>query len=86
MAILSWLLFGLIAGAVAGYIMKSNFGIIGNIIVGIIGSFIGGFVSNLLFHYDAVNGWHVESFIFAVIGSIILIALLRAFSGSRARI
>ncbi len=43
--IIYFLLIGLIAGWLAGLIMKgSGLGLIGNIVVGIIGSFIGGYI------------------------------------------
>ena len=41
--IIAWLLIGLIAGSLAGLMMKgSGYGIIGDIVVGLIGSFLGG--------------------------------------------
>jgi uncharacterized membrane protein YeaQ/YmgE (transglycosylase-associated protein family) len=42
-------LVGLIAGFLAGQIMKGRgFGLVGNLVVGVIGAFIGGFISQLI--------------------------------------
>lgn len=87
--ILGWLIIGLIAGWLASMIMgRGGYGIVGDIVVGVVGAFIGGFVARLLglggpSAADATN-W--TSFIFAVIGAIILIAIIRALSGGRTRL
>jgi uncharacterized membrane protein YeaQ/YmgE (transglycosylase-associated protein family) len=87
--IIGWLVIGLIAGWLASMIMgRGGYGIIGDIVVGVIGAFIGGFVARMLnvagpTAQDATN-W--ASFIFALIGAIILIAVLRALSGGRTRL
>lgn len=86
MGIVSWLLLGLIAGFLAGVVMKGGgYGIIGDIVVGIVGAFIGGFVfSRLTDRADPVNNFDVGSIFVAFVGACILIALLRLVSG-RAR-
>jgi len=86
---LGWLVIGLIAGWLASMIMgRGGYGIVGDIIVGIVGAFIGGLVANLLNLAGpaASDPFSWASLIFAVIGAIILIALVRALSGSRARV
>ena len=48
-ALLWWLVVGLIAGALAGFVMRGGgFGIVGDIVVGIVGAIIGGFLAGLL--------------------------------------
>ena len=82
--LLIWLLVGLIAGAVAGYLMRgSGYGIVGDIIVGLVGAFIGGLLAGLLF--PGASFGFIGSLIFAIIGAVILIAILHAVSGSRVR-
>jgi len=45
MGILSWIIVGLLAGWIAGMIMKgSGYGVVGNIVVGIVGALLGGFL------------------------------------------
>jgi uncharacterized membrane protein YeaQ/YmgE (transglycosylase-associated protein family) len=80
--IISWIVFGALAGWVASMIAGDNGrqGWLGNIIVGIIGAFIGGLVFGFLFGGGQFTlGWNVGSFIAAVIGAIILLAILRMF-------
>ena len=49
MNIILFLLIGLVAGWLAGKIMKGKgFGLVGNLIVGVVGAFIGGFIFNAL--------------------------------------
>ena len=85
MGILAWLVVGLIAGWLASIVMRGGgYGLIGDIIVGIVGALIGGFLAaNLLNMPDAVNGINVTSILVAFVGAVILIAILRLFSGRR---
>lgn len=74
-SILIFLLIGLIAGFLAGRIMKgSGFGILGNIVIGCIGAVFGGWLLTLL--NISYRGLLAE-IIAAVIGAIVLILLLR---------
>lgn len=77
MGILSWIVMGGLAGWVASMIMKKNssMGLIANIIVGIIGAFIGGFVMNFIGKYG-VTGFNFTSFLIAVLGAVILLAIV----------
>jgi uncharacterized membrane protein YeaQ/YmgE (transglycosylase-associated protein family) len=82
--LLAWLVVGLIAGFLASVVMRGGgYGIIGDIIVGIVGAFIGGLLAGLLFPGAAFGFW--GSVLVAFIGACILIAILRAISGGRAR-
>ena len=85
MGLLSWIVVGLIAGFLAGQVMRgSGHGLIGDIIVGAVGAVIGGFLAaNLLNMPDAVNGINVTSILVAFVGAVILIAILRLISGRR---
>ena len=87
MGILSWIIVGLIAGWLAGMVMKGGgYGIIGDLIVGIVGGLIGGFIAAAVFGVDAMSGINIESVIVAFIGAVILIAILRAVAPGRARV
>lgn len=80
MGIISWIVLGGLAGWVASIIMKKNksMGLLANIIVGVIGAFIGGFVMNLIGGWE-VSGFNIESFLVALVGSIILLAVVNLF-------
>lgn len=84
--ILGWLVIGAIAGWIAGQVMGAGgYGLVGDIIVGLIGAFIGGLIARLLNIGGplASDPFSWVSFIFAVIGAIVLIAILRAVSGNK---
>ncbi|MEO8863352.1 MAG: GlsB/YeaQ/YmgE family stress response membrane protein [Candidatus Saccharimonadales bacterium] len=79
MGILAWLVLGALAGWIASIIMKTDAqqGALANIVVGIVGAMIGGFVFNLLGGKD-VSGFNIYSLVVAVVGSVILLAILKA--------
>jgi len=83
MGILSWIIFGLIAGAVAKLLMpgRDPGGFIWTIIIGIVGAFIGGFIASLLGFAEMEQGFNLRSFIFAVVGSIVLLLIYRMVKG-----
>ena len=82
-ALVWWIVVGLIAGFLAGLVMRGGgFGIVGDIVVGILGAIIGGFVAGLL--GLGASGF-VGSIIIAFLGACLLIALLRAVSGGYTR-
>ena len=85
MGILTWIIIGLIAGALGKLIMPGDDpgGIIVTILIGIAGAFVGGFVVNLLFGGGAVTGINVASILVATLGAIILLAIYRALVGGR---
>lgn len=82
MSILAWIVIGGIAGWIASIIMRTNDsqGILGNIVVGIIGAIIGGLLVGL-FGGDGVSGFNFYSLLVAVIGSCILLWIVRLFRG-----
>ncbi len=75
MGILSWIVFGLIAGILAKWIMPGNDpgGIVVTILIGVVGAFVGGFIGTLLGIGD-VAGFNVRSLCIAVGGAVVLLA------------
>lgn len=80
MGIILWIIFGALAGWIASKIMKTDAeqGPVLNIVVGIIGAFIGGFVFSMFGGSD-VTGFNIYSLLVAVVGSVILLAIVKAF-------
>ena len=76
MNILLWVILGAVAGWIADIIMKSDHGVIEDIILGIVGAFVGGFILNFL-GQSGVTGFNIYSLIVAVIGAVVLIFLGR---------
>ncbi len=77
MHIIAFLIIGLLAGWLAGKIMKGRgFGLLGNIVVGWIGAFIGGFLFDLV----GVTAYgFIGSVITATVGAIVLLWLIGLF-------
>ena len=80
MSILLWVVFGAIVGWIASIIMKTRGGLLMDIIVGIVGSLIGGFVMSLMGN-TGVYGFNLYSFVVALLGSVILLAIVKGVSG-----
>jgi uncharacterized membrane protein YeaQ/YmgE (transglycosylase-associated protein family) len=84
MGLLSWIVFGLIAGAIAKFLMpgKDPGGCFITIIVGVIGAVLGGFIATQL-NMGGISGFDLRSFCIAVLGSILLLVVWRLISGRR---
>jgi uncharacterized membrane protein YeaQ/YmgE (transglycosylase-associated protein family) len=74
MAILYWALFGLIAGAIAKFLMpgKDPGGIIVTILLGIVGAVVGGFIGTRIGWGD-VSGFNIRSMLLAVGGGVLVL-------------
>jgi uncharacterized membrane protein YeaQ/YmgE (transglycosylase-associated protein family) len=74
MGILSWIVFGLIAGGIAKLIMPGEDpgGFIITMLLGIAGALVGGFIGTAL-GFGSVDGFNFGSFFIAVIGAILLL-------------
>jgi uncharacterized membrane protein YeaQ/YmgE (transglycosylase-associated protein family) len=81
---LSWIILGALVGWIASMIMGTNErqGCIMDIVVGIVGSFIGGLVYNLItgqgLTFDFQFTWNLGSILVALIGAVILLAIVKA--------
>jgi len=74
-ALIWFLLIGLLAGWLAGQVMRGGgFGIVGDMIVGVIGALIGGWVFGLL---GIGAGGLIGALITAFVGAVILLFLIR---------
>lgn len=78
MGIILWIIFGGLTGWIASMIMNTDNqqGIVLNVVVGIIGAIVGGWLMSF-FGESGVNGFNLYSFIVALIGSVVLIAVLK---------
>jgi uncharacterized membrane protein YeaQ/YmgE (transglycosylase-associated protein family) len=83
MGIIAWIIIGGLAGWIASMIAGTNaqMGAFANIIVGIIGAFIGGFLFNLI-GGNGFTGFNLWSLFVAIVGAVILLALVKTFSRS----
>lgn len=82
MSILVWVVFGALAGWVGSMIMGTagHQGLILDIVVGIIGASLGGYIMNHL-GKSGVSGFNLYSFGVAVVGAVVLLAILKLIRG-----
>lgn len=95
-AIIGWIIFGLIAGLIAKAIMpgRDPGGTIITILLGIAGAIIGGFIGQALFGYgrpvndtgDLSQPGFLMSLVLSVFGAIVLLALYRLVKGRTTRV
>jgi uncharacterized membrane protein YeaQ/YmgE (transglycosylase-associated protein family) len=79
--LIAWLIVGLIAGFLAGKVMKgSGYGVVGDVIVGLIGAFLGGWLFGSFAHVEYTL---VGSIVVAFVGACILIAVVRFLAPGR---
>ena len=83
MGLLAWIVISLIAGWLAGLVVKgSGYGVIGDIILGIIGAIIGGFLAGALFNIpNPISGVDLTTLVVAFLGAVLLVAIVRALPG-----
>jgi uncharacterized membrane protein YeaQ/YmgE (transglycosylase-associated protein family) len=81
--VLSWILFGLVAGAIARLLVRGRqeIGCLATIAVGIVGALIGGLIGEVVFGEEVRFRWDLGPFLLAVAGSVILLLALEALSG-----
>lgn len=78
MGILSWIVFGLLAGILAKWLMpgRDGGGIIMTMLLGIAGAFVGGWIGTQL-GFGSVTGFNLGSFFTAIIGALALLFIYR---------
>jgi uncharacterized membrane protein YeaQ/YmgE (transglycosylase-associated protein family) len=78
MGILSWILLGLVAGALAKFIMpgKDPGGLIVTILIGIAGAVVGGFLGSFI-GLGAVESFDIGGIFIATVGAIVLLFIYR---------
>ncbi|OPL15079.1 MAG: hypothetical protein AVO34_00805 [Firmicutes bacterium ML8_F2] len=79
MGILTWLIVGIIAGWLAGLVMKGRgFGLIGNMVIGVIGALVGGWLAGALFNiHNAISGFNLSTIAVAFLGAVVVLYIAR---------
>jgi uncharacterized membrane protein YeaQ/YmgE (transglycosylase-associated protein family) len=76
MGFIAWIVVGLIAGWLAGKVMRGGgYGVVVDIILGLLGGVVGGWIFNMLGIWP--GGGMIGSIIVAFIGAVILVAITR---------
>ena len=81
--VLSWIVIGLLAGAVAGWFVpgRERTGCIGTTLIGVAGGLLGGWIWTELLDQDQAGGF-LGALLIAVLGSAIVLLILRAIRGN----
>lgn len=82
MGFLAFLVLGGIAGWIASIVMKTSEsqGLLGNVVIGVIGAYLGSFLFSLI-GGSGFGEFTLYSLLVAVVGSVVLIAILKAVRG-----
>lgn len=86
MNILAWIIFGALVGWAASKLMNTDAeqGAVANIIVGVVGAFIGGYLMQII-GKSGVTGFNITSFLVAILGAVVLLAVYKAITGRSTR-
>jgi uncharacterized membrane protein YeaQ/YmgE (transglycosylase-associated protein family) len=83
--IVSWLLFGLLAGLVARVVTpgRHQIGCLPTLAVGLVGALLGGLIGDVVLGHKVHFGWDLGPFLLAVVGAVVLLLGLEALAGKR---
>jgi uncharacterized membrane protein YeaQ/YmgE (transglycosylase-associated protein family) len=83
--IVSWLVFGLLAGFVARAVTpgRHKIGCLPTLAVGLVGALVGGLIGDVVLGHKVHFGWDLGPFLLAVVGAVALLLALEALAGKR---
>ena len=86
MGILAWILLGLVAGALAKFIMpgRQGGGIILTIVLGVVGALVGGFLGTHVFGFGDISGFDLRSIAIAIGGALLVLFVYGLVARGRA--
>lgn len=76
--IIAWIVFGGLAGWIASLITRSEQSAVGDVIIGIIGAIVGGWLMQA-FGQQGTTGFNLYSLIVAIVGAVVLLAIVNLF-------
>jgi uncharacterized membrane protein YeaQ/YmgE (transglycosylase-associated protein family) len=84
MGVFTWIVFGLIAGFLAKWIMpgKDGGGFIMTTVLGVVGALLGGFISTAMGFGD-ISGFDLRSMVIAVAGALLVLWLYRMYKAKK---
>jgi len=86
MAIIAWIVLGLIAGFIASKIVnKGDGGLVLDIVLGVVGAVVGGWLFSA-FGMSGVSGINIYSLLVAVVGAIVVLFVYHAITRGKSRL
>ena len=84
MGILTWIVFGLVAGVLAKFIMpgQQSGGMILTTVLGVVGAIVGGLLGTYVFGFGDITGFNARSLAIAV-GGALLVLFVYGMAGRR---
>lgn len=85
MSIIGWIILGLIAGAIAKAILpgKQGGGWLVTLLLGVVGALLGGWIGSAIFGIGLENFWSWQTWIIAILGSIVVLLIWGLFTRNR---
>jgi uncharacterized membrane protein YeaQ/YmgE (transglycosylase-associated protein family) len=83
MTLVAWIVVGAIAGFLASEIMGTREGLVLMVVLGIVGAVVGGWIASDLLHIADVTGINLTSIVVAVVGALVVIAVVNSLSHGR---
>lgn len=84
MGFLGWIVLGLVAGAMAKAILGRNAGgWFVTLILGVVGAIVGGWLGSLIFDAPLSTFWSLRTWVLAIAGSVIVLAVYGAVTGRK---
>lgn len=85
MGIVSFLLFGLLAGAVARLVTpgRQSIGCLPTLAVGVLGALLGGVIGDVVLGHKVHFSWDLGPFLLSVVGAVVVLLALEAIAGRR---
>jgi uncharacterized membrane protein YeaQ/YmgE (transglycosylase-associated protein family) len=85
MGFIATIVIGVLAGWITGKVMRgSGYGFWLDLLLGIVGAIVGGWLTSIFLGVDLTTGINLTTLLVAVLGSVIVVALYRLFSGRTA--
>ena len=77
MGIIGWIVLGLIAGAIAKAILPGTQGggWLITLVLGVVGALVGGFIGSAIFNIGLEDFWSLQTWIVAIVGSIVVLLI-----------
>lgn len=85
MSFISWILIGLIMGAIARSVLpgRADGGWVTSLVIGVIGAVVGGWIASMMGSSSNNGFFDLKTWIFAFIGSLVVLGIWGAISGKK---